>query len=202
MNLLPLAVSIAVAGPFAVVATPPPAPTAPADAAAIMRSVVADSAPRTVSRTDSTELGEAALPWSAPVAPLRVARAFDAPAQKWLPGHRGVDVRAAAGTSVAAPAPGRVAFVGMVASRPVISVDHADPRVPGGVIRTTYEPVRGSLAAGDSVTAGDTLGVVADDSHCGGGCLHWGARRGETYVDPLTFLRQAVRLWPPGQRTG
>lgn len=201
MNLLPLAVSIAVAGPFAATAPPPLPSTAPGETVATVRSM-ATTGPRTAATPDPAGLGEAPAQWSAPVSPPQVERTFDAPVQKWLPGHRGVDLSAPAGTAVTTPARGRVAFVGMVAGRGVVSVDHPDPRQPGGVIRTTYEPVRGSVAVGAAVEMGDTLGVVADDSHCVGGCLHWGARRGEVYVDPLTFLHRPVRLWPPGQRTG
>jgi hypothetical protein len=34
-------------------------------------------------------------------------------------------------------------------------------------------------------------------------CLHWGLRRGETYLDPMTLLSPPrVRLLPMGQLTG
>src|ERR687893_3182208 len=70
--------------------------------------------------------------------PLRprpaVVRAFDKPAQNWLPGHRGVDLAGAAGQTVLAAGPGTVVFAGSVAGKPVVSIDH-----PGG-FRTTYEP--------------------------------------------------------------
>jgi hypothetical protein len=63
---------------------------------------------------------------------------------------------------------------------------HAD-----GLI-STYEPVTGTLAAGARVGAGEVLGALEADSpasHCAGrDCLHLGARRGESYVDPLLLL--------------
>lgn len=139
--------------------------------------------------------------WMPPVDPVHVLRGFAAPAQRWLPGHRGVDLRAATGTIVRAPAGGVVAFVGVVAGKPVVSIDHADPDGEG-LIRTTYEPITSAVAAGAPIRAGEALGTVAGGSHCAGDCLHWGARRDGEYVDPLSLLRGRVRLWTPVHPTG
>jgi hypothetical protein len=49
------------------------------------------------------------------------------------------------------------------------------------------------------VARGTPLGVLVD-GHAGctaGACLHWGLRRGEVYLDPLSLLRPPrVRLLP------
>jgi murein DD-endopeptidase MepM/ murein hydrolase activator NlpD len=102
------------------------------------------------------------------------------------------------GDAVLAAADGEVAFTGTVAGRGVVSIDHADG------LRTTYEPLVPSVAAGDRVVAGQPIGVLAR-GHCPPpGCLHWGARRGtHDYVDPLGLLDDAprpVRLLPLGSR--
>jgi murein DD-endopeptidase MepM/ murein hydrolase activator NlpD len=90
---------------------------------------------------------------------------------------------------------GVVMFAGMVAGRPVVSIDHADG------LRTTYEPVDPSVAAGARVTRGSPIGTLAA-GHAGcpvSACLHWGLRRGETYLDPMILLRLPdVRLLPVG----
>jgi murein DD-endopeptidase MepM/ murein hydrolase activator NlpD len=56
-----------------------------------------------------------------------------------------------------------------------------------------------SVAAGDLVAAGDPVGRLAA-GHAGcpvPACLHWGLRRGESYLDPLGLLGLArVRLLP------
>ncbi|MDG4823589.1 M23 family metallopeptidase [Asanoa sp. WMMD1127] len=124
--------------------------------------------------------------------PLRVTRRFDAPAQNWLPGHRGVDLASAAGATVWAAGPGVVAFAGPVAGRSVVSIDH-----PGG-LRTTYEPLVPVVRRGDRVATGDPIGMV-EPGHpeCAAtACLHWGLRRGEQYLNPLLLLGFRVRLLP------
>ncbi|SUA79268.1 Membrane-bound metallopeptidase [Nocardia otitidiscaviarum] len=134
--------------------------------------------------------------------PLRprpaVVRVFDNPEHDWLPGHRGVDLAGAAGQPVLAAADGVVAFAGTVAGKSVVSVDHA------GALRTTYEPVRATTAAGRRVTRGTVLGVLERGDHgCPGVCLHWGLRRGRTYLDPLPLVRPTpLRLKPLADITG
>ena len=111
----------------------------------------------------------------------------------WGPGHRGVDLALPAGSPVLAAGDGTVAFAGVVAGRPVVSIDHADG------VRTTYEPVEASVATGDVVARGQTIGTLrAGHRSDGADALHWGARTGpKTYINPLRLLRPAViRLKP------
>ncbi|AVT30781.1 hypothetical protein C6361_16305 [Plantactinospora sp. BC1] len=124
-----------------------------------------------------------------------VVRRFDPPPRPWAAGHRGVDLAAPPGATVRAAGPGVVFFAGMVAGRPLVSVAHANG------LRTTYEPVRSGLAAGDAVRAGDPLGVLLPGHRgclsAGSVCLHWGLRRGDEYLDPLLLLGLGrVRLLP------
>lgn len=139
--------------------------------------------------------GTAEARWDWPLDPVPVVVApFVAPAGPFAAGHRGVDLAAAVGAEVLAAGPGTVAFAGPVAGRPVVSIDH-----PGG-LRTTYEPVTPVVARGDPVAVGDPVGTVAAaPGHClPATCLHWGLRRGETYLDPLGLVGggAAVRLLP------
>ncbi len=126
--------------------------------------------------------------------PHSVLRPFEAPADPYGPGHRGVDLGGTPGQSVRAAAAGTVVFAGQVAGRGVISVDHA------GDLRTTYEPVTPVVTAGQQVAAGDVLGQLMP-GHPGctaaPACLHWGVRRGGEYLDPLGLLGSGrVRLLP------
>lgn len=125
----------------------------------------------------------------------RVARPFEAPPFKYGRGHRGADLAGLPGQAVLAAGPGVVVFSGQVAGRPVVSIDHA------GGLRTTYEPVAGTVQPGVAVRAGDPIGTLQPGHlDCGQpACLHWGLRRGEDYIDPLTLVRPAViRLKPVG----
>ena len=126
-------------------------------------------------------------------APATVVEDFDPPAVVWGRGHRGVDLAAAEGTQIRSAAAGTVAFAGMVAGRPVVSIDHADG------IRTTYEPVEPAVSTGDTVAAGQVIGTLLAGHRSDGVCaLHWGARTGpKTYINPLRLLQPAViRLKP------
>jgi murein DD-endopeptidase MepM/ murein hydrolase activator NlpD len=127
-----------------------------------------------------------------PLRPPIVVTGFDPPTDAWGAGHRGVDLRGRAGQRVHAALPGRISFVGRIAGRAVVVVDH-------GATRTTYEPVRGALPVGTQVGAGDRIGrLERTGSHCWPDvCLHWGWIRGETYLDPLILVGGGpVRLLP------
>lgn len=116
-----------------------------------------------------------------------VLRGWKPPAGPYGPGHRGVDLGAGPGTPVRAAASGRVSFAGGVAGRGVVVIELAGTGDPP--LRTTYEPVRPLVAKGDEVTAGQVVAVLAAGPfHCASGCLHWGLRRAEAYVDPLSLL--------------
>lgn len=128
--------------------------------------------------------------------PLRpapdVVRDFDPPSSAWGAGHRGVDLAGRPGQPVHPALPGTVSFVGSIAGRGVVTVDH-------GVTRTTYEPVTAAVQVGAAVTPRDTLGRLAfPGSHCAPRtCLHWGWIEGETYLDPLRLVGAGpVRLLP------
>lgn len=135
------------------------------------------------------------LDW--PLRPPAVVRRFDAPSPNWLSGHRGVDLAGLAGQSVFAAGDGVVVFAGLLAGRPVVSLAH-----PGG-LRTSYEPVRAAVSAGQQVGAGSVLGeLVAGHAGCPvAACLHWGAMWGAAsradYVDPIGLLGSTpIRLKP------
>lgn len=124
--------------------------------------------------------------WFMPMA-LRVVRGFEAPDRTYGPGHRGVDLAARADDPVRAIGAGAVSFVGDVAGRPVITVDH-------GELQSTYEAVDAVVRVGDAVFGGELIGLVASGGHCDGACMHLGLRRAgdgagaPAYLDPLAVL--------------
>lgn len=120
-----------------------------------------------------------------------VVRGFDPPAQKWLSGHRGIDLSAAPGAPVFAVLAGTVSFVGRVGGTPVVVISHGDTR-------TTYEPVNAEVVVGQELSAGEQIGSATTGHACPGGtCLHLGWLRGQTYLDPSTlFDTGGIRLLP------
>ncbi len=68
-------------------------------------------------------------------------------------------------------------------------------------LRTTYEPVRSLLPEGTAVTTGQVIATTTADpaSRCAATCLHWGLRRGDTYLDPLALLPPGLLRRPPSR---
>ena len=131
-----------------------------------------------------------------PVDTPHVVSGFRPPEAAWSAGHRGIDLAAATGDPVRAMAGGTVSFVGRIAGKPVVTVQHEGT----AGLRSTYEPVVAVVAAGASVHAGDLLGTVAAvGGHCGGvaGCVHVGLRDSVSYRDPMSVLGRRPAVLKP-----
>lgn len=119
-----------------------------------------------------------------------VLRGFEQPASTFGPGHRGVDLRMAAGDAVTSAADGTIHHAGPVAGTVWVSVLHAD-----GIL-TSYGPVTDvQVRRGQAVRRGQRLGSLAAGGHGHGGGdvgLHLSARRGVVYIDPLRLLDRGV----------
>ncbi len=120
--------------------------------------------------------------WNWPATGFRVERAYVQPADRYSPGHRGVDLALLADQSLHSPADGVVAFVGTVAARPIITIDH------GAGLVTTLEPVVSTLAVGSAVARGDAVGTLASGGHAALGAVHFGVRLEGEYINPLLLL--------------
>ncbi|MFI8167350.1 peptidoglycan DD-metalloendopeptidase family protein [Streptomyces sp. NPDC085931] len=184
--LLTLTTAVLLAPPPPLFAAVRPAPPPPLPAA--VRPAWAATAPASAVTAPAADVTVPAVGRSWPVG-LRppVLRGWEPPATVYGPGHRGVDLAAAPGTPVLAVAAGRVAFAGRVAGKGVVSVELSGTGDPP--LRTTYEPVTASVEEGEEVEPGEVIGTVAaGGSHCTSPCVHWGLRRGGTYVNPLDLL--------------
>ena len=116
-----------------------------------------------------------------------VIRRFEPPAGPFGPGHRGIDIAAAPGTSVRAPSDGVVAFAGQVAGDLHVSIDHPDG------VRTSHSFLSSvAVRRGQGIVRGQILGATAaghpgvEQAH-----LHFGARFAGQYIDPMLLLRRA-----------
>lgn len=128
-------------------------------------------------------------PWRWPSGtPVAVTRPFDPPVKDWQSGHRGVDLAVPIGSEVFAPASGTVTFAGRLVDRHVVVIEH-DHR------RSTFEPVKPLVSLGDSVAAGQAIGIV-EEGHSPGP-LHWGVKVGpKSYLNPLRQLLSPIVLKP------
>src|SRR5512134_394280 len=120
----------------------------------------------------------AAAPWVWPVVgPL--LRGFDPPDSPYGSGHRGIDIAAATGTAVLAPANGTVTFAGPVGGNLFLTIDH------GGGLESTYSWLASVVARrGQVVTQGQVV-ATSGTGHTGAVVphLHLGVRLDDAYVD-------------------
>lgn len=181
LGILSLCVAIAAAPGAAAAATGPFVAATQSQALASQLTATASGNGRTPGAGRVPDISR----WLPPLGSLTVLAEFAPPEQDWLPGHRGVDLAVSTGEPVRAPAAGTVAFAGDIADRPVVVIDH-------GPIRSTYEPVTGTVPVGQTVPAGAVIGEMATGGHCGTTCLHWGAISAELYIDPLLLVRGYV----------
>lgn len=117
---------------------------------------------------------------------------FRPPPTPYGAGNRGVDYATVPGTPVRAAAAGQVAFAGRVGAGLHVVVLHADG------VRTSYSFLASATARrGQRVDAGTVLGTA-------GAAMHFGARAGDAYLDPLVLLdgggATVVRLVPDDGR--
>jgi hypothetical protein len=141
----------------------------------------------------------AAGAWTWPVAgPVLAPFSFDA-AHPYAGGqHRGIDIGAATGAPVAAPAPGEVTFAGSVpSSGKTLSILTAD------ALSVTLTHL-GSLAVakGETVAEGEVVGTVGPSGtpELSVPFVHLGVRAAaeeQGYLDPLSFLPAAAAVAAP-----
>lgn len=125
--------------------------------------------------------------WQWPVAPpVSVTAPYVQPEHDYAPGHRGIDVSDADG-QVFAPMSGTIAWVGTVADRPLLTINHGNGYV------STLEPVVANVDIGNVVRAGDQVGTLTTGGHTPVGSVHWGVRVDGEYVNPASLLRRITR---------
>ena len=101
---------------------------------------------------------------------------FRPPSTPFGPGNRGIDYATIPGQPVVAAAPGTVTFAGPVGGSLHVVVLHPDG------VRTSYSFLRSTTVhRGDFVRQGQTVGTAGPE-------LHFGARSGDVYLDPLALL--------------
>jgi len=106
--------------------------------------------------------------------------------------HRGQDYAGGEGSTVIAPAAGRVALVGTVSQGfrvhgNVVGIDHGQ-----GVVSIFMHLSRINVKEGDFVQAGQKIGAVGSTGASTGPHLHWGLYVNGQSVDPLPWKAQKI----------
>ncbi len=165
----------------AVATTVPPAP-AGAATAAVLRGAGAPRGRVGPTLGAGAQVGGAepiAVRYRPPVA-APVVDFFRPPAMPYGPGNLGIDYVTGPGTPVGAAAAGQVVFAGRVGDGLHVVVLHAD-----GIRTTSAFLASIDVRRGQTVVAGQPLGTT-------GSSLHFGARAGDAYFDPLVLLEAAT----------
>jgi murein DD-endopeptidase MepM/ murein hydrolase activator NlpD len=102
--------------------------------------------------------------------------------------HDGVDILAAAGTPIVAPARGRVVFVGQMMDGAEVVVLAHDNGLVSLYAHLQMGPLAPSIKAGDIVQAGDRIGAVGLTGMTTGYHLHWAVYQGGLPIDPMGTL--------------
>ena len=133
------------------------------------------------------QVGASALTYRPPVDAPVIDR-FRPPSTPYGPGNRGWEYRTEPGSAVRAAADGIVTFAGRVGPSSAVTITHADG------LRTSYSYLESvEVREGAAVAQGQPIGRS-------GPRLHFGVRRGDSYLDPATLFTAPttirVRLAP------
>ena len=98
--------------------------------------------------------------------------------------HTGIEIKAPAGTPVAASADGRVLYTGRFSlSGNSIFIDHGT-----GICTMYFHLASIAVQSGQKIKKGDVIGTVGSTGRSTGPHLHWGVRINNQRVDPLALL--------------
>jgi hypothetical protein len=140
--------------------------------------------------------------WRAPVALGRISSRFNPrrvhPVLRVVMPHLGVDYAAPPGTPIYAAAPGSILSVGDGGPcGRMVQMRHA-----GGLVSVYCHLSRfaSGLSAGARIEGRHVIGYVGQSGRATGPHLHFGVKRGDTFIDPQSLHLDGMRVVPPQDR--
>ena len=126
------------------------------------------------------------LPVEGPVSsPFGLRRFFNEQPRK---PHSGLDLAAAEGMPIRAPAAGRISDTGdFFFNGNTIFIDHGQ-----GLVTMYCHLSRIDVEPGQGVASGEIIGAVGQTGRVTGAHLHWGVSLNDARVDPMLFVKQPV----------
>ncbi|MBA3487191.1 MAG: M23 family metallopeptidase [Lysobacter sp.] len=105
--------------------------------------------------------------------------------------HSGMDIAAANGTAVRAPAGGEVTFAdpGLYLTGGTLLLDHGH-----GISSNFLHLSRLDVRVGDAVKQGEVIGAVGATGRATGPHLHWGMNWFDVRIDPLLVLERGEQM--------
>ncbi|HKQ71277.1 MAG TPA: M23 family metallopeptidase, partial [Polyangiaceae bacterium] len=112
--------------------------------------------------------------------------------------HNGVDFSASSGTPVYAACYGNISWMGDSGpSGNLVTIRHAGGLTTGYAHLSRFAP---RLAPGQSVETRQLIGYVGSTGRSTGPHLHFSAKKGNAFIDPLSLRLDGDRVLPKGER--
>ena len=154
-----------------------------------------DRASSALERLETVKTAARGIPLAAPLSGAATSSGFGPRLDPFLGRmamHTGLDFRGATGTTIKAPAPGKVVFAGRNGGYgKSVEIEH-----PSGVTTRFAHMSRVSVTKGETVDLGETIGYVGSTGRSTGPHLHYEVRINDRPMDPMPFIKAGRKLSP------
>ncbi|MXN67069.1 peptidoglycan DD-metalloendopeptidase family protein [Stappia sp. GBMRC 2046] len=146
-----------------------------------------------LSRLETLKTAAQGVPFRAPIEGAKVTSSFGPrldPFIRRMAMHTGIDFRASSGTTVKAPASGRVTYAGRNGGYGLmVEIEH-----PSGIVSRFAHLRRILVKKGDELDVNQALGLVGSTGRSTGPHLHYELRFGGKAINPRKYLNAGYRI--------